>query len=306
MRYGMRIGKRSWVSGGGGVLAASIVAGLMYWTLVATLYVAFVVTAILVALVTFWMRNTKGARRALLAMPFRGCIDESLLPTLDKKIRLWGVYVVGEEFHSGDASKKGDELIRLYPSKASEIARVAIFPDSTRANGACRFLLRHGYSFSELLRLFPRNFAPADKASRTDVADTMRTQEATSEMNTKRDYTQYRFDGQVVGKGRLVLLLVQRFVADHPDAAFDELRGAFPDNLQAESPTQFSTQRKVVARFGEVEDSERRRFFVGAEDRIAVGQDVVVVSREWNITNIRSVLARAVELGYVVTVEKPT
>ncbi|MCC2677345.1 MAG: hypothetical protein K0R58_4292 [Ramlibacter sp.] len=64
-------------------------------------------------------------------------------------------------------------------------------------------------------------------------------------MSATRDYTKYEFEGVQLGKGRLVLALIRRFVREHPSSTFAELVAVFPDRLQAESPLQFD---KTVCR----------------------------------------------------------
>jgi hypothetical protein len=116
-----------------------------------------------------------------------------------------------------------------------------------------------------------------------------------------RDFSKYVFEGVVLGKGRLVLALVKRYAADHPGVDFPALREAFPDNLQAESPVQFSSLRCVVAPLDKLSPAEQKRFFVGVGEptRLADGTKVAV-SSQWNRFNIRHVLERAEALGYPV------
>lgn len=121
-------------------------------------------------------------------------------------------------------------------------------------------------------------------------------------MKSARDFTQYTFDGQTFGKGRLVLSLVRRYVADHPGTDFAALREAFPDALQADSPLQFSTAQVVVARQSDVADADMQRFFAKDDDVLDVADAKVLVSREWNRHNILNVLAHAESLGYQVKV----
>jgi hypothetical protein len=96
---------------------------------------------------------------------------------------------------------------------------------------------------------------------------------------------------------------VKRHASDNPGASFEDVRAAFPDALQADSPIQFSSLRAVVARLDDVPAAARRRFHVDPEDLVRLSDCMAVVSREWNATNIKNVLARAEQLGYIVVVE---
>jgi hypothetical protein len=105
---------------------------------------------------------------------------------------------------------------------------------------------------------------------------------------TGRDHTAYTFDGKTTGKGRLVLALVKRYASDRQSITFDDLRVAFPDTLQADSPMQFSPLRCVVSRLADVPEEARRRFHLDEEDRVQLADGPAVVSREWNIHNIQN------------------
>lgn len=117
-----------------------------------------------------------------------------------------------------------------------------------------------------------------------------------------RDFTQYTFEGNTTGKGRLVLALVKRYASDHPSIMFDDLRAAFPDRLQADCPTQFDRLRCVVSRLADVPEESRGRFHLDEEDQVQLADGEAVVSREWNVHNIQNVLAHAEQLGYRVTI----
>ena len=126
----------------------------------------------------------------------------------------------------------------------------------------------------------------------------------TEQRQDTRDRTQYAFDGRTMGKARLVLALVQRYAGEHPRVTFERLREAFPDNLQADSPLQFSGMRCVVARLDRVPAGSTRRFYTADDERIVLCDAVAVVSREWNLHNIQNVLAHAERLGYEVAVAR--
>jgi hypothetical protein len=119
-------------------------------------------------------------------------------------------------------------------------------------------------------------------------------------MSEHKDRTQYTFDGQTMGKGRLVLALVKRFVRENPGRTFQDVQSAFPDQLQADSPIQFTKQRCVIARLDELPSEASTRFFAADGETIELSDGVMVVSREWNLVNIQNILRRAQELGYQV------
>lgn len=119
-------------------------------------------------------------------------------------------------------------------------------------------------------------------------------------MTGSRDHTKYVFDGQTLSKRRLVLTLVKRYVQDHPSINFEHLLEAFPDDLQAKSPTQFHKIRCVVRPLRHVPQDSKKRFFCRVGEPLQLGDDVAVVSGEWNRHNIQNVLTHAASLGYKV------
>ena len=48
----------------------------------------------------------------------------------------------------------------------------------------------------------------------------------------KRDMTKYLFNGNIYGKGRLVLAVVTAYVNSNPEISLDELQAIFPRRLQ--------------------------------------------------------------------------
>jgi hypothetical protein len=329
------------------VLIAATISGLLYLTLLASVWAVATALGLLTGLAAYGLRRTKSARRAQLAMPLMGSLDETALGRLDGLPKVWAVYAVGDHFHHGIFPDRGMELLRLYPSRAAQIARVALFPDAARARSAATQLQRQGYSFAELLSLFPNNFTPgqgldqqtppaplvedrrAQDVESPDASNGKRTMSGRGDtprarplaplpdppteptvvnaqahqMSKHKDTTQYTFDRQTAGKGRLVLALVKRYVRDNPGVTFNDVRSAFPDELQADSPIQFTKQGCVVARLDGLSSTARKRFHVGAGDTIELADGVIVVSREWNRFNIQNILRLAQELGYAVAVD---
>lgn len=350
MRYGMRLGRGVWVTGGGGVLIASTFSALLYAALMLSAWAVATALGLFCTFVVYALQHTKSARRAQLAEPMKGSLDAAALGVLDCRPKVWAVYAVRDQFHYGIDPTKGEELLRLYPELAAQIARVALFPDAARARSAAARLQQRGYSFAELLKLFPNNYTPGHglgqrappaplsgdlSAKAAELAHVVSARRAARrrhvprtqpldaqpiqlpkptivkpkehQMSAQRDTTQYTFDGQTMGKRRLVLALVKRYARENPDAVFEDVRAAFPDELQADSPIQFTADHRcVVARIDALPSDFRTRFFIGDGQTIELKDGVMVVSREWNLFNIQNILRRARELGYEVAVAPNT
>jgi len=132
-----------------------------------------------------------------------------------------------------------------------------------------------------------------EKEERDSIHESLR---AVSKVSGK-DYSTYLFDGQKFGKGRLVLAVVKKYVADHPGISFDALQGAFSD-----------PRIKVLATVADAEEvlnrTNRRRHFL--DDIITLGETRIAVSSEWGAGNIGAFIELAGRLGYSVEPVKQT
>jgi hypothetical protein len=306
MRVSARLGKGIWITGGGGVLAFALAASVFRGITLAAVALAGSVVMTLAILTIRSVAAAKGSRKALLGRILAGSVEIAADEAVAKQAKVWGVYAVGGDFHHGLYPDKGLALKNLYPSQARSIALICTFADSQRASKAATALRRHGFSFDELLKLFPEQYRPAVQASKAILDKRAEPNLETAE-NTMlipepdgRDLTKYRFDGQTLGKGRLALALIKRYASEHREATFGQLRVAFPDHLQANSPIQFSSAQNVVARLDAIDRADLRRYFTGDGEPIELLDTTVVVSREWNRFNIQNLLQRARDLGYVI------
>ena len=117
----------------------------------------------------------------------------------------------------------------------------------------------------------------------------------------EKDYTKYMFDGEKLGKGRLVLAVLKKYVAENPEISFNDLKMVFPDYLQGDSDLQFSGTQVVFSRVAEIETDEMKRFFIKDEELIQIEDSEIAVSREWNYQNIQNFIDAIKKSGYVIT-----
>ena len=118
--------------------------------------------------------------------------------------------------------------------------------------------------------------------------------------NSLKDTTQYQFDGETYGKGRLVLAVVKKYEADNKPACYTDLLAAFPGELQG--------AKGVVRLANSVSDKDKgingqKRYFVKANEIITLpSSEKVLVSTEWGITNIDKFVQHVTsKLGYTIT-----
>lgn len=114
-----------------------------------------------------------------------------------------------------------------------------------------------------------------------------------------KDTSKYEFDGQVFGKGRLVLAIVKRYVEAHPMVTFAELQQAFPKDCQG--------SLGVIATVEQANEiytaTNRKRHFLEPEDLVQLSDSTVAVSSQWGIGNIDRIIKQAKALGFSIEAE---
>ena len=115
-----------------------------------------------------------------------------------------------------------------------------------------------------------------------------------------KDTSQYKFQGKTLGKGKLVLAVVKKYVEDHPTETFTDLQKAFPDNLQGSKGVVRLDKTVKAADKG---IGGKKRYFVKANEIIELPStgEKVLVSIDWGIGNIQDFIEQATKLGYSIT-----
>jgi len=127
------------------------------------------------------------------------------------------------------------------------------------------------------------NLSPEDRKS----------MKAALNISDNRDYSKYTFEGQTYGKGKLVLAVVQKYVADNPTVTFDDLQKAFPDSLQG--------AKGVVRLFDSVSPEDKgiggiKRYYVNSNEEIPLASgEKVLVSDQWGAGNIEKFIKNAID-----------
>lgn len=155
--------------------------------------------------------------------------------------------------------------------------------------------LRSGYLFDGII---PIAALTVQRFRGSDGSILVTTDSYFSHQQSARDTTKYRFGGEILGKGRLVLSLVKRHIETHPNITFPELEQAFPKDCQGAQGVLSTAEQanEVVAGTG------RKRHFLAPEDLIRlVDETVVAVSNQWGAGNIGRFIQHAKDkLGYKI------
>lgn len=116
--------------------------------------------------------------------------------------------------------------------------------------------------------------------------------------NTSRnmDYTKYEFDGNVLGKGKLALAIVKKYIEQNPKVSFAQLEKDFPKNIQG--------NHGVVATLVDAQAMYNsygyKRHFISTDQVILVDGIKVAVCNQWGVGNIDRLIKKASDLGYQI------
>ena len=113
--------------------------------------------------------------------------------------------------------------------------------------------------------------------------------------STGRDSSKFIFDGGQHGKGPLVRAVVAKYVEDHKDITYEQLKSVFPDAL--------------LKRFGIFQQEAKAREIAGKGNRyftkpgqvITLADCSVVVCNQFTAENIQPFLKTARGLGYEIS-----
>ena len=100
----------------------------------------------------------------------------------------------------------------------------------------------------------------------------------TLENNNEKDYSKYYFNGQTLGKNRLVLAVIKNYVDNNPNTTFSQLKSKFPDRIQGQET--FTTEN--VAK-----NKKSRRNFIKPSELIPLADETIAVSTQWGAFNIK-------------------
>ena len=94
-------------------------------------------------------------------------------------------------------------------------------------------------------------------------------------MPVQKDYSKYIFNGELLGKGRMVLAVIKKYVSDHPDVTYKALKKVFPDSLQAESEIQFTETQVVFSKLDDIKPGEIAAVLSLKEEGVALVKMVI-------------------------------
>jgi len=113
-----------------------------------------------------------------------------------------------------------------------------------------------------------------------------------------RDFTKYNFNGQILGKGRLVLAVIKEFVKQN-QPTLAELFKAFPVEVQGQKGL-FCTEQEFNEKL-KTSDDVKKRFFTKDDEILDIEGTKVLVSTQWGEGNIADFIGQAESQGFYIT-----
>ncbi len=124
------------------------------------------------------------------------------------------------------------------------------------------------------------------------------TKEITTKATTNRDNSKYTLNNskETYGKGPLVRAMVAKYVEDHPDTTYKQLKEIFPDTLMKRFGV-FANETEAKKLSG-----SKPRYFLKPEQMIKIkGQkEPIAICNQWTAALIEPFIKVAKELGYKV------
>ncbi len=157
------------------------------------------------------------------------------------------------------------------------------------------------------VRLIPHNFEgkvlidvqqviPLPEAESYQIKIRQKNEERREARRSQKDYTKYRFNGEVYNKRKLVLAVVQEWISSNRPGTLPELLTAFPQELRSGGVFILATEAKVI-----YERQGRRRHFL-EDDEIVTFPDSTqyAVSNQWNKEWTDNFISQAEILGFEI------
>jgi hypothetical protein len=157
------------------------------------------------------------------------------------------------------------------------------------------------------VRLIPHNFEgkvlidvqqviPLPEAESYQIKIRQKNEERREAKKSQRDYTKYRFDGEVYNKRRLALAVVQHWIIKNNPRNLSELLEAFPQEIRGGGF--FAPVQEAEAKY---KRQGRPRHFLADEDIIKFPDSTqYAISNQWTKDSIDRLIAQAEFIDYTI------
>ncbi len=191
-----------------------------------------------------------------------------------------------------DSFARDVKIILVSSNFSKELTTSVLWLNERDLNIKCVRLIPYKYSDNNIL-IDVQQIIPLPEAE-TYQLRIRHQSEARKESASKFDFTQYRFNNVVYKKRRLVLAVIQQWIADNKPDSFEKLLQAFPQSLKNGGIFKSFEDANNLVRNGIA------RHFLDDDEVISFNNEIYAISNQWGINTIKPFLERARELGYIV------
>jgi hypothetical protein len=113
-------------------------------------------------------------------------------------------------------------------------------------------------------------------------------------VGSAKDFSKYKLNGNLFGKGRLVLEVVKDYVASHSNISYSELEKVFPKWCQG------SIDIFTTVEMAHTQAERKKKHFLKPEEIIQLDDAQIAVTNQWGITNIPNFIKLSRKLGFTI------
>lgn len=152
------------------------------------------------------------------------------------------------------------------------------------------------YRFEGKILVNVQQVIPLPEAQSYQVKIRQKSEERREARRSLRDYTQYKFEGSVYNKRKLVLAVVKSWISTNNPNTLSDLLVAFPQETRRGGMFVTVSEAKEIYERQGIE-----RHFLG-DDEIIIFSDSTqyALSNQWGKGNIEKLLSQAKKLGFVI------
>ncbi len=144
------------------------------------------------------------------------------------------------------------------------------------------------YKFNNKILIDVQQIIPLPEAENYQIQIKQQTSQRREARQTSKDYTQYKFEGEIYNKRKLVLATIKKYLQNNPPENIESLKNKFRN-------------KKLFVPLKEAQEKARRqgqpRHFLKEEDIIIIGENKYAISNQWGVGNIKDFIEDIQRLG---------
>jgi hypothetical protein len=144
------------------------------------------------------------------------------------------------------------------------------------------------YKFNNEILIDVQQIIPLPEAENYQIQIKQQTSQRREARQTNRDYTQYKFKGEIYNKRKLVLAVLKKYIQNNPPQNIEDLKSNFR-NKRLFVPLQDAEEK--------AKKHGQPRHFLNEEDIVIIGDNKYAISNQWGVSNIKDFIEDIRKLG---------